>query len=54
MCGPVLLEQNPTFGDDFWKLDHDILYFFKAYPRWLAPRAYHNRAKVLQQYEELA
>lgn len=47
MCGPVLLEQNPTFGDDFWKLDHDIFYFFKAYPRWLAPRAYHNRAKVL-------
>lgn len=48
MCGPVLLDQNKTFGDDFWKLDHDILYFFKAYPRWIAPRAYQNRDKILQ------
>lgn len=47
MCGPALLDQNPTFGDDFWKLDHDIFYYFKAYPKWLAPRAHQNRAKVL-------
>ena len=47
MCGPVLLEQTPTFTDDFWKFDRDMLYFFKGYPRWLAPRAWQNRAKVL-------
>ncbi|KAL8869298.1 MAG: hypothetical protein Q9174_004379, partial [Haloplaca sp. 1 TL-2023] len=48
MCGPVLLHENPNFGDDFWKMDHDILYFFKAYPRWLAPSAFRNREKLLK------
>ena len=47
MCGPVLRNQNPNFGNDFWKLDHDILYFFKGYPKWLAPSAHQNRAKLL-------
>ena len=47
MCGPALLAHHPTFGDDFWRLDRDILYFFKAYPRWAAPRAYQNRTKLL-------
>lgn len=42
MCGPVLLDQSPTFGDDFWKIDHDIYYFFKAYPKWFVSRAYQN------------
>lgn len=48
MCGPVLLQHNPAFGEDLWKLDSDILYFFKAYPTWLVPRAYRNRAKLLR------
>ena len=52
MCGPVLLSQNPNFGDDFWRLDHDILYFFKAYPRWLIPRAFQNRAKLLRNVKD--
>lgn len=47
MCGPVLLEQNPDFGNNFWQIDHDILYFFKGYPKWLAPSAYRNRIKLL-------
>ncbi|KAL2041651.1 hypothetical protein N7G274_005435 [Stereocaulon virgatum] len=47
MCGPVLLAQKPTFRKEFWNIDHDIFYFFKAYPRWLAPRAYRNRSKLL-------
>ncbi|KAL8846387.1 MAG: hypothetical protein Q9221_008529, partial [Calogaya cf. arnoldii] len=47
MCGPVLLDENPNFGNDFWKMDHDILYFFKAYPKWLAPSAFRNRVKLL-------
>ena len=37
MCGPTLMEQNPTFVDNFWRLDSDILLFFKKFPRWLAP-----------------
>ncbi|KAL8698457.1 MAG: hypothetical protein Q9224_001843 [Gallowayella concinna] len=47
MCGPVLLEENPNFGNDFWKMDHDIFYFFKGYPKWLAPSAFQNRIKLL-------
>ena len=52
MYGPALFEQNPDFGQDFFKLDSDILYFFKAYPRWLAPRAYRNRAKLLENVKD--
>lgn len=48
LCGPILLKQNPTFGDDLWRMDRDIYYFFKGYPRWLVPRAYLNRDKVLR------
>jgi hypothetical protein len=47
MCGPFLLEQSPTFTEDFWKFDSDMFYFFKGWPRWLAPRAWRNRTKVL-------
>lgn len=47
MCGPALIDQCPTFVEDFWKLDGDILYFFKGFPRWLAPRAWRNRDKLL-------
>ena len=47
MCGPVLLDQNPTFVDEFWKFDSDMLYFFKGYPRLFAPRAWRNRTRVL-------
>ncbi|KAL8925503.1 MAG: hypothetical protein Q9208_003394 [Pyrenodesmia sp. 3 TL-2023] len=47
MCGPILLDQNPDFGDNFWQIDHDIYYFFKAYPKWLALGAYRNRSKLL-------
>lgn len=52
MCGPVLLKRNPTFGDEFWKIDHDIYYFFKGFPRWLAPRRYQNRRKLLDSVKD--
>ena len=52
MCGPILFHQNPAFGDDFWNLDHDILYFFKSYPKWLAPSAHRNRAKLLKNVKD--
>ena len=48
MCGPRLLEHNPSFVDSFWELDSDILLFFKGWPRWLAPRAWKNRQRILQ------
>jgi hypothetical protein len=47
MCGPVLLNRNSTFIDDFWQLDSDILIFFKGLPRWTTPRAWKNRERLL-------
>ncbi len=52
LCGPVLLKQNPTFGDEFWKMNDDIYYFFKGYPRWLVPSAYQNRSKLLRSVKD--
>lgn len=48
LCGPVLLKQNPTFGDELWRMNHDVYYFLKGYPRWFASRAYSNRDKLLR------
>ncbi|KAI9879878.1 MAG: hypothetical protein M1830_006730 [Pleopsidium flavum] len=47
MCGPTLIGQNPTFVDDFWKFDSNMLYFFRGCPRWLAQRAWKNRDRFL-------
>ena len=52
LCGPVLLNQNPTFGDEFWRMDSDMYYFFKGYPRWLASCAYRNRDRVLRSVKD--
>ena len=52
LCGPFLLKQNPTFGDELWKMNHDIYYFFKGYPRWLVPSAYINRSKLLRRVKD--
>ena len=52
LCGSVLLKQNPNFGDELWKMDHDMYYFFKGFPRWLAPRAYLNRRKLLRSVKD--
>lgn len=31
---------------------HDLYYFFKGYPRWLAPLAYLNRSKLLRSVKD--
>ena len=52
MCGPRLLERNPTFAQDFWQFDIDMLYFFKGWPRLLAPRAWRNRTRILNNLKD--
>lgn len=47
MCGPVLMRHNGTFVDDFWKFHKNVLYFVRGCPRWLAPRVWENRDKLL-------
>ena len=52
MCGPRIMEQNPAFQHEFWQFDADMLYFFKGWPRFLAPRAWRNRDRVLNSLKE--
>lgn len=47
MCGPVLMQQNGTFVDDFWKFHKNVLYFVKGCPRWFAPKVWANRDQLL-------
>ncbi|KAK7712443.1 hypothetical protein SLS64_004827 [Diaporthe eres] len=47
LCGPHLVRLNPTFVEDFWEyIDHTPT-ISKFYPRFLAPRAYRSRQRVL-------
>ena len=48
MCGPYLIDLSPTFVEDFWVFDHNILSFFKGFPRFLMPRAWNARERCLQ------
>ncbi|MCJ1314666.1 hypothetical protein MMC25_008348 [Agyrium rufum] len=48
MCGPVLLSLSPTFTSDFWEFDNHFPFFFKKYPRWLIPKGFRARDRLLQ------
>ncbi|MCJ1307351.1 hypothetical protein MMC25_000997 [Agyrium rufum] len=47
MCGPSLLEVSPTLISDLWEFDRSLPYFFKGYPKWLAPKAWAARKRCL-------
>ncbi|KAI9724629.1 MAG: hypothetical protein M1828_003653 [Chrysothrix sp. TS-e1954] len=47
MCGPTILEQTPDLQEIFWQFDMDMYYFFKGAPRWLHPKAWRNRDRLL-------
>ncbi|KAI9690876.1 MAG: hypothetical protein M1822_008495 [Bathelium mastoideum] len=47
LCGPTLLTLNPNWVRDFWEFDSSVSSFLKGYPRWLAPKAWKIRQKVL-------
>lgn len=46
--GPTLLELNPGFMDDIWLFDRATPYFIKLMPRFLSPKIYQVRARLLQ------
>lgn len=48
LFGPHLLALNPTFEKDFWAFVDVIPTLVKAYPRWMAPRAYARRDKCVE------
>ncbi|KAK4238695.1 cytochrome P450 [Achaetomium macrosporum] len=46
--GPHLLRLNPGFVEDFWTYLGEWPYIASFYPRWLAPRGYEARDRVLE------
>lgn len=47
LCGRYLLNQYPGFVDDFWEFDRSVPTLFKGPPRWLTPRPYRVRQRLL-------
>lgn len=48
--GSKLLELNPTFVEDFWEFEANAPNFLHAMPRWLIPRAYRVREKLINAF----
>ncbi|GAB1317368.1 hypothetical protein MFIFM68171_07578 [Madurella fahalii] len=47
MVGERIFELCPDFGRDFWDFDSHALTYLRRTPRWLAPKAYAARDRVL-------
>ncbi|UNI23175.1 hypothetical protein JDV02_009010 [Purpureocillium takamizusanense] len=47
LCGPYLLQRNPDFLEELWKLDRGIDVLFRGMPRILAPWLYARRDRLL-------
>ncbi|CZS95559.1 related to cytochrome p450 7a1 [Rhynchosporium agropyri] len=47
MCGPNLFSLNPDFTDDFWEFDTHIGKLFKNLPRWMIPKSFQVRDKLI-------
>ena len=48
MCGRHLLSQSATFVDDFWEFVDSVPTLIKGLPRWLSPRPYRVRGRLLE------
>ena len=51
MCGPYLCSLNPTFVDDFNDYIAYLPVYASAIPRWMSPKAYAVRDKLLAAYK---
>ena len=47
MCGEYILRLNPTLVEDFWAFDQSVGTLLKGLPRWMCPREYAARDKLL-------
>ncbi|KAI0483446.1 cytochrome P450 [Xylaria cf. heliscus] len=47
LYGPLLLKLNPDFVQEFWDYNAAIPTLMMGFPRWLTPKAYEARDKVL-------
>jgi len=50
--GPHLLRLNPRFVEDYWLWDQSIASLFKGYPRWLIPKVYEARERLIEGIEK--
>lgn len=47
LMGSKILELNPNLNEDFWTFDRGVLFFLRCLPRWLIPKAYRARDRLL-------
>ncbi|KAK4136292.1 cytochrome P450 [Trichocladium antarcticum] len=48
MVGERFFELNPDFCRDFWEFDGHVLTYLRRPPRWMAPRAFAVRTRLLE------
>ncbi|KAF2675666.1 cytochrome P450 [Lentithecium fluviatile CBS 122367] len=48
LFGKRLLELNPNFVEDLWHFDHSVPWLAKQIPRFLMPKAYKTRLRLLE------
>ena len=51
LCGPYLISLNPDFVDNFAEYISCLPIYAKCYPRWLKPRAFAVRDRLLESYK---
>ncbi|KAJ5983938.1 hypothetical protein N7481_006037 [Penicillium waksmanii] len=47
LCGEYLLKRSPNFLVDLWQLDRELDVLFKGTPKFLAPKVYATRERLL-------
>ena len=47
LCGSYLLSMSPTFVEDFWEFTSAVPILITGIPRWLSPRPYRTRDRLL-------
>lgn len=48
LFGPHLFRINPSLAEQFWQYDGYLLSFFNKTPRWLIPKGFTVREKILK------
>ncbi|KAL6916309.1 hypothetical protein FSST1_007804 [Fusarium sambucinum] len=48
LCGERFLELSPHFLEEFWSFDYHLPNLFKRLPRWVVPRSYQARDRLLE------
>ena len=52
ICGPILMRANPKFMRDLDEYDQCMPYLTKGFPRWMIPKSYAVRNKLLGDIKE--